>query len=92
MHVYRDDVLVKTVTAEEAKSLTIPAQGAVATDVQIVMVTKTGEVLASADPSPSPATKSEVAATAAQKAKAKAKAKAAAGKAALRSANDKTKN
>jgi hypothetical protein len=45
VHVYRNGELVKSVTPEEAKALTIPAAGATAEDVQIVVVTRSGEVL-----------------------------------------------
>ncbi|MFM7526347.1 MAG: hypothetical protein ACKO48_07560 [Actinomycetota bacterium] len=54
VHIYRDGKLVRSVTPEEAKSLTIPAgnsSGASAEDaVQIVVVTRTGEVLSTPVP------------------------------------------
>ena len=50
VHVYRDGQLVKSVTPEEAKSLTIPAAGATKDDVQIVVVTKSGEVMSTPVP------------------------------------------
>jgi hypothetical protein len=46
VHVYRNGELVRSVTPEEAKTLAIPSNGASADDVQIVVVTRTGEVLA----------------------------------------------
>jgi len=46
VHVYRNGELVRSVTPEEAKTLSIPSNGASAEDVQIVVVTRTGEVLA----------------------------------------------
>jgi hypothetical protein len=46
VHIYRNGELVRSVTPEEAKTLAIPANGASADDVQIVVVTRTGEVLA----------------------------------------------
>jgi hypothetical protein len=46
VHVYRNGELVRSVTPEEAKTLSIPSNGASADDVQIVVVTRTGEVLA----------------------------------------------
>ena len=50
VHVYRDGQLVKSVTPEEAKALTIPAVGATKDDVQIVVVTKSGEVMSTPVP------------------------------------------
>jgi len=50
VHVYRDGQLVKSVTPEEAKALTIPAAGASQDDVQIVVVTKSGEVMSTPVP------------------------------------------
>ena len=50
VHVYRDGQLVKSVTPEEAKALTIPAAGATTDDVQIVVVTKSGEVMSTPVP------------------------------------------
>jgi len=50
VHVYRDGQLVKSVTPEEAKALTIPAAGATKEDVQIVVVTKSGEVMSTPVP------------------------------------------
>ncbi|MEY3575652.1 MAG: hypothetical protein RLZZ88_795, partial [Actinomycetota bacterium] len=46
VHIYRNGELVRSVTPEEAKTLSIPSNGASAEDVQIVVVTRTGEVLA----------------------------------------------
>jgi hypothetical protein len=46
VHIYRNGELVRSVTPEEAKTLAIPSNGASADDVQIVVVTRTGEVLA----------------------------------------------
>jgi hypothetical protein len=46
VHVYRNGELVRSVTPEEAKTLSIPSNGVSADDVQIVVVTRTGEVLA----------------------------------------------
>jgi len=50
VHVYRDGQLVKSVTPDEAKALTIPAAGATTDDVQIVVVTKSGEVMSTPVP------------------------------------------
>ncbi|MFM8264531.1 MAG: hypothetical protein ACKOAI_00465, partial [Acidimicrobiia bacterium] len=50
VHVYRDGQLVKSVTPEQAKALTIPADGATKDDVQIVVVTKSGEVMSTPVP------------------------------------------
>jgi hypothetical protein len=52
VHVYRDGQLVKSVTPEEAKALTIPAAGATTNDVQLVVVTRTGEVMSTPPPAP----------------------------------------
>ena len=50
VHVYRDGQLVTSVTPEEAKSLAIPANGAKPEDVQIVVVTRTGDVMSTPAP------------------------------------------
>lgn len=50
VHVYKDGQLVKSVTPDEAKSLLIPAQGSSSDDVQVVVVTRTGEVMATSTP------------------------------------------
>ena len=50
VHVYRDGQLVRSVTPEEAKALTIPANGATQDEVQIVVVTRTGEVMSTPVP------------------------------------------
>ena len=50
VHVYRDGQLVRSVTPEEAKALTIPANGATQDDVQIVVVTRTGDVMSTPVP------------------------------------------
>jgi hypothetical protein len=71
------------VTAEQAKNLMMPANGAAVSEMQFVVVTQTGDVSAS----PSPAGKSATGTSA----KPPAKAKAAQAQAALRSANDKAK-
>jgi hypothetical protein len=52
VHIYRDGQLVRSVTPEEAKALTIPANGAAPEDIQIVVVTRTGEVLSTPAPEP----------------------------------------
>ena len=93
VHVYHNGALVRSVTAQQAKNLTMAANGAVASEMQFVVVTRNGEILAS----PAPASKSAASSNAKQPAKAKAvKAKAARVratqiKAALRSASDKAK-
>jgi hypothetical protein len=76
------------VTAEQAKNLMMPANGAAASEMQFVVVTRTGEVLAS----PAPVSTSATGVNATPSAKAKtAQAKAVKAKAALRSTNDKAK-
>jgi len=50
VHVYRDGQLVTSVTPEEAKSLAIPANGAKPEDIQIVIVTRTGNVMSTPVP------------------------------------------
>ena len=50
VHVYRDGQLVTSVTPEEAKSLSIAANGARPEDVQIVVVTRTGDVMSTPVP------------------------------------------
>jgi len=50
VHVYRDGQLVRSVTPEEAKAMTIPANGATQDDVQIVVVTRTGDVMSTPVP------------------------------------------
>jgi hypothetical protein len=88
VHVYHNGVLVRSVTAEQAKNLMMPANGAAVSEMQFVVVTRTGEVSAS----PAPAGKSATGANTKPPAKTKAaQAKAAKAKAALRSANDKAK-
>ena len=85
--------LLRSVTAEQAKNLMMPANGAAVSEMQFVVVTQTGEVSASPAPAGKPATGANTkppAKTKAAQPKA-AKAKAAKAKAALRSANDKAK-
>jgi len=50
VHVYRDGQLVTSVTPDEAKSLTIPANGANPDDVQIVVITRAGDVMSTPVP------------------------------------------
>jgi subtilisin family serine protease len=83
VHVYHNGALVRSVTAEQAKNLMMPANGAAVSEMQFVVVTQTGDVSAS----PSPAGKSATGTST----KPPAKAKAAQAKAALRSTNDKAK-
>ena len=83
VHVYHNGALVRSVTAEQAKNLTMVANGAAASEMQFVVVTRTGEVLAS----PAPVSTSATGANA----KPDLKTKAAKAKAALRSTNDKAK-
>ena len=98
VHVYHNGALVRSVTAEQAKNLTMAANGAAASEMQFVVVTRTGEVLASPAPTSTTATGSNAKPSAqaktalakTEKARA-AKALAAKTKAALRSASDKTK-
>ena len=88
VHVYHNGALVRSVTAEQAKNLTMAANGVAASEMQFVVVTQTGEVSAS----PAPESKSASGTQVKPDLKAKAaKAKAAKSKAALRSASDKTK-
>ncbi|MDP4641511.1 MAG: hypothetical protein NWS59_00340, partial [Ilumatobacteraceae bacterium] len=103
VHVYHNGVLVRSVTAKQAKNLTMAANGADVSEMQFVVVTRDGEVLASPAPASTSATdanakppaKTKAIKTKAAKTKAvrirAAKAKAAKTKAALRSASDKTK-
>ena len=88
VHVYHNGALVRSVTAEQAKNLTMAANGAATSEMQVVVVTQTGEVSASPAPESEPASGTQVKPD--LKAKA-AKAKDAKAKAALRSASDKTK-
>jgi hypothetical protein len=83
VHVYHNGALVRSVTAEQAKNLMMPANGAAVSEMQFVVVTQTGDVSAS----PSPAGKSATGTST----KPPAKTKAAKAKAALRSTNDKAK-
>ena len=76
VHVYREGQLVRSVTSDEARMLSIPANGSSQEDVQVVVVTRTGEVLSTpASPSgnggmngdprqPDPSSPSETIATA----------------------------
>ena len=89
VHVYHNGALVRSVTAEQAKNLTMAANGAATSEMQVVVVTQTGEVSASPAPESAPASGTQVRPD--LKAKA-AKAKAAKTKAALRSASDKAKS
>ncbi|MGA1258564.1 MAG: hypothetical protein ACO3X0_07715, partial [Ilumatobacteraceae bacterium] len=45
IHLYRNGQLWKSVTPDEIKKLKIPADGATAEDIQIVVVTRTGAVM-----------------------------------------------
>ena len=56
VHVYKDGQLVKSVTPEEAKSLSMPANGSSTEDLQVVVVTRTGEVMSTPADSGSKAT------------------------------------
>jgi hypothetical protein len=67
VHVYHNGALVRSVTAEQAKNLTMAANGAAASEMQFVVVTRTGDVSAS----PAPAGKSATGANAKPSAKAK---------------------
>lgn len=83
VHVYRNGALVRSVTAEQAKNLTMVANGAAVSEMQFVVVTQAGEVSASPAPESEPASGTQV--------KPDLKTKAAKAKAALRSTNDKAK-
>ena len=96
VHVYHNGALVRSVTAEQAKNLMMPANGAAVSEMQFVVVTQTGDVSASPSPagksatgtSTKPPAKTKAAQAKAAQAKA-AQAKAAQAKAVLRSTNDK---
>ena len=56
VHVYHNGVLVRSVTAKQAKNLTMAANGADVSEMQFVVVTRDGEVLASPAPASTSAT------------------------------------
>jgi hypothetical protein len=45
VHVYKDGQLLRSVTPEEAKSLSVPANGSGTDDLQVVVVTRSGDVM-----------------------------------------------